>query len=108
MGLITSTIRMMYLTSYKLDLEFKIQLITQAKMGLSDSVDDLLNVGADMDPESPTVKQLEQRREKLHLLEKKLDMQMQRYQTKLSMVEAELNSCKQLVNQSAQSSFSYR
>ena len=33
------------------------------------------------------VKQLEQRRERLNLLEKKLDMQLEEYETKLKMVD---------------------
>ena len=107
MGLITASVRKMYLNSERLDLEYKIQLITQAKMGLSESVNDLLNVGTDTDPDSPVVKQLEQRKEKLYLLEKKLDMQMQKYQEKLNMIEAEMQSCEKMFEKNVQSSFKY-
>ena len=58
MGLLTSQIRLMYLQQQRLDLEYKIQLITQTKMGLSQSVSDLMQVGNDYDPESPTTKLL--------------------------------------------------
>lgn len=98
---------MMYLNASRLDLEYKIQLVTQAKMGLSQSVNDLLNVGTDTNPDSPIVKQLEQRREKLYLLEKKLDMQMQEYQNKLKMIDAEMESCKQMFEKNVKSSCSY-
>lgn len=61
MGLITATIRMQYLQQARLDLEYKIQLITQTKIGLSQSTDDLMQVGNDYDPESPITKMLNQR-----------------------------------------------
>ena len=80
MGLITSQIRLLYLQQQRLDLEYKIQLITQTKMGLSQSVSDLMQVGNDYDPESPTTKMLQQRQAKLKVLEQKLDMQMLQYQ----------------------------
>jgi len=107
MGLLIATIRKQYLIAYKNELEYKIQLITQAKMGLSQSVSDLLNVGTDLDPENPVVKQLEQRKEKLNLLEKKLDMQMNEYQEKLKMVDAEMQSCESMFDKNVQTAFSY-
>lgn len=97
----------MYLTAYRLDLEYKIQLITQAKMGLSQSVTDLLNAGTDLDPDNPVVKQLEARKEKLYLLEKKLDMQLQQYNSKLQMIEKEMESSKAMFDKNVQSSFAY-
>ena len=108
MGLITSTFRMMYLTAYKFSLESKIQWIASAKMELVASSDEILALGNDLDPENPAVKQLEARRDKLALLERKLDMQMQDYQNRLNMVNTELQSCSQAVDSAIQSSFSYR
>lgn len=92
MGIIAATVTQQYLIAYKNDLEYKISLIQQAKLGLADSVKDLLNAGSDLDPENPAVKQLEQRKERLNLLEKKLDMQLAEYQQKLNMVEQNLKS----------------
>lgn len=107
MGLLTASIRKQYLIGYKSDLEYKIQTITQAKMSLSSSVSDLLESGKDMDPENPAMKVLEQRRERLNLLEKKLDMQMNEYKEKLEMVEAEIKSCEGMFSKDLQDSFSY-
>lgn len=107
MGLLIATIRKQYLLAYRNELEYKIQLITQSKMSLSQSVSDLLHAGTDLDPENPVVKQLEQRKEKLNLLEKKLDLQMAEYQEKLKMVEAEIQSCETMFDKSVQSAFSY-
>lgn len=107
MGLIVSQIRVMYLQQLRLDLEYKIQLITQAKMGLSQSVSDLMQVGNDYDPESPTTKMLQQRQAKLKVLEQKLDQQMAQYQTRLKMVDTEYESAVAMRDKNIQSSFSY-
>ena len=107
MGLITSTYRMMYLTAYKLDLETKMQWIATAKMELMSSSDEILALGNDLDPENPAVKQMEARRDRLTVLEKKLDLQMKEYQTRLQMVDAELTSCEGAVSKALESSFKY-
>ena len=108
MGLITSSFRMMYLTAYQFTLENKIQWISTAKMDLMTSADEIMALGNDLDPDNPAVKQMEARRDRLALLEKKLDMQMKQYQTKLQAVQTELKSCEEAVNSSIERSFSYK
>lgn len=108
MGLISSTYRMMYLTAYQYSLESKIQWISTAKMELVASASEIMSLGNDLDPENPAVKQLEARRDKLNLLEKRLDMQLQEYQTRLNMVNKELESCKGAVDSAIERSFSYK
>ena len=107
MGLITSSYRMMYLTAYRYTLESKIQWISTAKLELTSSADEILAMGNDLDPENPAVKQLEARRNKLSVLEKRLDLQMQEYQNRLHMVDAELESCQKAVDNAIKRSFSY-
>lgn len=107
MGLIVAQIRLMYLQQQRLDLEYKIQLITQTKLGLSASVSDLMQVGNDYDPESPTTKMLQQRQAKLKVLEQKLDQQMAQYNTRLKMIEAETQSAQQMLDKNIQQSFRY-
>ncbi len=107
MGLLASSFRMMYLTAYKISLESKVQWISSAKMELVASSDEIMALGNDLDPENPAVKQLEARRDKLIVLEKKLDLQMQEYQTRLQMVDAELQSAKGAVDAAIKNSFSY-
>lgn len=108
MGLINSTIRVSMLTSMKLDLEYKILTITQTQASLSQSVNDLMQVGSDYtDPDSPVVKMLNQRQAKLQQLEKRLTQQMAQYQTKLKMVETELESAKNMRDKNIQNAFRY-
>ena len=108
MGLITSTYRMMYLRAYELTLQQKIQWIATAKMELVASSDEILGLGNDLDPENPAVKQLEARRDRLAVLEKRLDMQMEEYQTRLQMVQTEYKSCQQAVSSAIDRSFQYQ
>ena len=108
MGLITSSYRMMYLTAYRMTLEQKIQWIATAKMELVTSSDEILALGNDLDPDNPAVRQLEARRDKLSVLEKKLDIQMQEYQNRLKMVDAELKSCEGAIDSAIERSFSYK
>ena len=108
MGLINSSIRVAMLASQKFDLEYKIMLVTQAQMNLSQSVNDLMQVGNDYsDPDSPVVKQLKQREQRLHQLEKKLEMQKAQYQARLEMVTTEIESAKKMRDQSIKAAFTY-
>ena len=108
MGLITSSFRMMYLTAYQLTLETKIQWISTAKLELTTSASEIMSLGNDLEPDNPAIKQLEARRDKLAVLEKKLDLQMQEYQNRLEMVNKELESCKGAVSSAIERSFSYQ
>jgi capsule polysaccharide export protein KpsE/RkpR len=107
MGLIAAAIRKQYLIAYKHDLEYKVQLITQAKMGLASSVSDLLHTGTDLNPDNPIIKQLEQRKARLNLLEKKLDLQMNAYQAKLKAIDIEIQSCDKMLNKNMKQAFSF-
>ncbi len=107
MGYAVATVRMMYLNAQRLDLEYKIQLISDAKMQLSRTVTDLMNAGTDLESDSPIVKKLEQRKERLYLLEKKLDMQLEQYKTRLKAIEVEQQSCDQMLEKNLQRSFRY-
>lgn len=98
MGLIAATITKQYLIAYKNELEYKMTLIRQAKLGLAESSTELLNAGTDLNPEDPTVKQLEQRKERLNLLEKKLDMQLDEYEVKLKMIDKNIEACEQQIS----------
>ena len=108
MGLITSSFRMMYLTAYQLTLETKIQWISTAKLELTTSASEIMSLGNDLEPDNPAIEQLEARRDKLAVLEKKLDLQMQEYQNRLQMVNKELESCKGAVSSAIDRSFSYQ
>jgi len=108
MGLAVSTLRYLYLNSQRLDLEFKIMLITQSKTSLMSSMSDLQNIGSDMDENSPVGKQLKQRQERLHLLEKKLSMQQEMYMQRLKMIEREIESCRRTMDKNIEATFSRR
>ncbi len=108
MGLINSTIRLNMLIAQRLDLEYKIQLITQSQMTLAQSVSDLMQVGTDYnDPDSPMAKMLQQRQAKLKVLEQRLVQQMNQYKSRLDMVNTEIESCTAMRDKNIQIAFKY-
>ncbi|HBG49123.1 MAG TPA: hypothetical protein DDW90_06405 [Cyanobacteria bacterium UBA9971] len=107
MGLVSGIIRLQTLKEMELDLEYKIQTLSQTKMQLASQGFELVTIGSDLDPESPEVKQLEQRRQKLQLMEKKIDAEMLKHQNMLKMAEAEIESAQKIVDNSIKRSFSY-
>ena len=50
---------------------------------------------------------LEARKERLHVMEKELDLQMQHYREKLQMIEKEMESCEQMLEKNIERSFKY-
>ena len=107
MGLATAQMRMIYLFISRLDLEYKITLITDAKMNLAQAVSDIVDVGTDLDADEPLVRKLNARKERLHVMEKQLDVQMAVYQGKLNMINTEMDSCGKLVDENIKRSFKY-
>ncbi len=107
MGFVTDSIRLRQLNGQVMDLKFKIQQITTTKMSLTGINSDLTKVGTDYDPDSPVMKTLQQRQEKIKLLEEKLNAQQHEYQLQLEMAETELKSCKERLKSEIQEEFSY-
>jgi len=107
MGLIVATTRMIHLQNQRLDLEYKIQLITATQSSLAQSTSDLLQVGNDFDPDSPASKMLAQRQAKLKVLEQKLQNHMGMYQNRLKMIAAEEDSCRQMMEKNIERMFKY-
>jgi DNA repair ATPase RecN len=107
MGLVSGIIRLQYLAQTQLDLEYKLQTLSQTKMQLASQGFELVSIGSDLDPDSPEVKRLETRRQKLELMEKKIDAEILKYQNMLKMAETEMQSAQKIVDNSIKRSFSY-
>lgn len=106
MGILVSASRLMYITGFRHDLEYKIQLINTARTNLMAQVNSMMANGADMDPESPEVKMMEQRKQRLMLVDKKLDQEIQQYQTQLQMINAEEQSVNKSLQQGIEHAYS--
>ena len=90
MGIVVGTVDKQYFMAYRNQLEEKVSELKTAKLALATSSAELINVGTDMDPDSPMVKQLEQRKVRLNLLEKKLDLELSETKDKLKMIDGGL------------------
>ena len=107
MGFVTDTIRLFYLTQLKSDLSHKIRLINEAKLDMERSVTSLMDVGTDLDPDSPIIKNMKARRDKMELVERELNQKLTLYQSKLAAVEEEIKEVRGLVKNDAQTEFKY-
>src|SRR5574344_2437701 len=107
MGLLIASLRKQYLIRYKNELENKISLIKDAKMNLTKAGKDLTPVGTDMDPDSPVIKELNKRKERLNLLEQKLDQQLNEYEEDLKMVDAQIQGCDKMFDDNLKLTYSY-
>lgn len=102
MGWLTSQLRLVQIISYRSDLEYDIQVLSTTKLSLSSQINDIVGLGSDLEPDSPEMKALEKKKERLQQAEKALDIHLQRLQTQLQAIEAEEQSVKEQINKSIQ------
>ena len=103
--MLTSASRMYNLKSQITDLEFEREQLVQAKSDLASQQSMLVNVGNDVT--SKTVqKQLNARRERLHLLEKALDQKLYSPNNQLELLRRECQLCEGNYNRSVGETFS--
>ena len=108
MGLVASTMRLLTLTAQKNQLEMRIQSVTENLAGLQAEINDLVSIGADLDADSDALKDLKAKKERLNLVEKKLEMMQKQFQAQLEAVNQEIQGCQQMLSGNIQSGiFSY-
>ena len=107
MGYVTDSIRLRQLSGERRDLKFKIQQIAMTKQELSNINDDLMKPGTTYDPNSPVMKTLQERQEKIKILEDKLAQEMEDYSLKLKTVEAERSAILGRLPEEISEEFSY-
>lgn len=105
MGVLVQSSRLIYITSLRNDLEYKIQIINTSRTNLMNTINATMVNGADMDPDSPEVRLMEQRKQRLMLIDKKLEMQLQQYQTQLQMINAEEQAISKNLQQNIERSY---
>ena len=106
MGLLIAQMRLAQINSYRSDLEYEIQLVSSTKLDLSAQINNITGFGSEMEPDSPEMKALEKKKERLLQVEKALDLKLQRLQSQLQMIEAEEQSVKESLQKAIQRSFS--
>jgi hypothetical protein len=103
MGLVASTMRMMCLTAYKNQLEMRIQGVTENLVAIQEQANELVTIGTDLDPDSVALKDLNAKKERLNLIEKKLEMEQKQFQAQIEEVNQELQACQQALSTTIQS-----
>ena len=107
MGFVMSSIRLLYLTQLKNDLEHKLMLHTEAKLDLSREITDLTGVGTKLTPDNPMVQGMKVKRDKLKLVEQEMDKELEELKMKLQAVNTEIHAARELVKENTHNSFSY-
>jgi C4-dicarboxylate-specific signal transduction histidine kinase len=108
MGLLIAIVRKRYLMLMKSNAEWKLQLITQAKMTAQNAANNLLQVGTDYEADTMIAKKIQQRQQKLKALEEKLDLQKSALELQVKEYSEELQSCNSMIEANIKSSFSYQ
>lgn len=86
---LVSAMRLMYLTGQRHDLDYQIDTINSSRANILASINTMIPNGADMEPDSPEVKIMEQRKQRLMLVDKKLEQDLVHAQAKLDVLNAE-------------------
>lgn len=81
-----------------MDLEYKVQALQSEVTRIAESSFNLVKIGDSLDPESPEYKKIQERKEKLHLLEKKIEQDLQRYQTLLKLVANQKQTAQAMID----------
>ena len=108
MGLLIGIIRLRQLRLMQSNCEWKLQLIAQAVSTAQNSANNLLQVGTDYESDSAIAKKLQQRQYKLKALEEKLNAQKAALEIQLKEINAEMESCKGMIDKHIQDCFAYR
>lgn len=90
MGIAALTFRKFYLLNYQWQLETQQQSIMESKLELTETISDMETVGSSLSPDSSSYKMLKARKEKLAVLDKKLDKRLSEIKIQSQMVEKEL------------------
>lgn len=105
MGLAASQARFLALTARKSDLELTGQQINQSRMQLADVTNNMFNVTANLEPDSPQAIQLQMRISALQTLDKSLEMQLRRVDTQQQAVQTEIDAVQKVIDKNIDMSF---
>lgn len=105
MAVLANSMRLQTLISYRNQLEMRLQGVTEDMSALQSQVDELLSIGSDLDPDSETLKELKIKKERLNLIEKKLEVQQKQWQAKLEAVNQEIQGCEQNLSKSIEAAY---
>jgi hypothetical protein len=105
MGFAANQARLLGLISRQRDLELESHFISQHRMYLANAMSTFFNMQAKLEPGSDAAKILDGRIKQLQQADKVLELHANRIQSQNKAIETEIQSVRQLVSKSIQSSF---
>ncbi len=105
MGLAASQARLLMIQARKNDIEFETQVISTARLQVTNTVGALFSLTADLNPESPTSQALQARLSAIQQIDKALELQSTRLTTQYKAIEAEYESLKKIIEKNISATF---
>ncbi len=105
MGLAASQARFLALTARKSDLELAGEQINHSRMQVANTMNQLLTISMNLDPESPEAQQFQLRVAAMQSLDKALEEQLRRVDTQQSAVQTEIDAVQKVIDKNIEMSF---
>ena len=105
MGFAASSARLYMLLARKMDLEFQLQQINQARLRLTNVLDKLYVNAQSLEPENPAVQLQEQFMERIQNQDKRLELIANRIQLQHQAITTEVEGLRKIISKSIESTF---
>jgi hypothetical protein len=105
MGFAASSARLYMLLARKMDLEFQLQQINQARLRLTNVLDKLYAGAQSLEPENPAVVLQEQFMERIQNQDKRLELISNRIQLQHQAITTEVEGLRKIISKSIESTF---
>jgi hypothetical protein len=106
MGFAASSARLYMLLARKMDLEFQLQQINQARLRLTNVLDKLYANAQSLEPDNPAVILQEQFMERVQNQDKRLELIQNRIQLQHEAIDQEIQGLRKIISNSIKSTFS--
>jgi hypothetical protein len=104
-GLASNSARLMMLAGRETDLRLQMQMINQARMALSNSIDTLIQGAAHQSPDSADARAMQARIQALQEADRRMEMQLRRIETQHNAVQSEIEAIQRLIEENIGNSF---
>ncbi|MFM7389852.1 MAG: hypothetical protein ACKO34_04415 [Vampirovibrionales bacterium] len=106
MGFAASSARLYMLLARKIDLEFQMQQINQARLRLQNVMDKVYATSVNNEPDNPAVVMQEELQRRIQSQEKRLELIMERIRIQYQAITTEIEGLKKLISSNVKASFS--
>jgi hypothetical protein len=107
MGLAATSARKYMLMAYKMNLQFDLQQIAQARLRLMSIIDKVYAASSSMDPSSPVAQQHDQFVARLQTQDKRIALMQEKMKQQASAIDQEMQSLDKIIEGGIKQNFNY-